>query len=239
MAGHSKWHNIQERKGKVDANRAKAFTQLARIITMAVRKGGPDPKFNFALRTAIDKAKEASVPKDNIERAIKKGTGELAGEEISQNRYEGYGPGGVAMIVDTLTDNPNRTVADLKHWFSKHGGNLSGSVAWQFEQKGVIHVKGAGAKAKDDEWLLQALDQGVEDAEEANGDLFITTAANKLQAVREWVETQGLKPESAELSMMPKETMVVEGENKEKLQKLIDKIEELDDVEHVWHNAEL
>lgn len=239
MSGHSKWHNIAEKKGKTDSQRAKAFTQLARYITIAVRKGGPDPSFNFALRTAIDKAKEGNVPKDNIERAIKKGTGELAGEEIVQNRYEGYGPGGVAMIVDTMTDNANRTVADLKHWFSKLGGNLAGSVAWQFDNKGVIHIVGAEAKASDDDWMLQLLDNGGDNAEAHGDDLIVLTAPNKLQLVKEWLEKQGMKAASSELALLPKETMAVEGDTKAQLLKLIETIEEMDDVEKVWHNAQL
>ena len=239
MSGHSKWHNIAEKKGKTDSQRAKAFTQLARYITIAVRKGGPDASFNFALRTAIEKAKEGNVPKDNIERAIKKGTGELAGEEIVQNRYEGYGPGGVAMIVDTMTDNANRTVADLKHLFSKMGGNLAGSVAWQFDNKGVIHIVGAAAKASDDDWMLQLLDNGGDNAEADGDDLIVLTAPNKLQAVKDWLETLGLKAASSQLSLLPKETMAVDGDVKTQLMKLIEAVEEMDDVEKVWHNAQL
>lgn len=239
MAGHSKWHNIAEKKGKTDAQRAKAFTQLARLITVAVKKGGADPNFNFALRTAIDKAKEANVPKDNIERAIKKGTGELDGAEIVQNRYEGYGPGGIAMMVDTLTDNPNRTFADLKHAFSKHGGNLSGSVAWQFDQKGVIHVVGAAQKASDDDWVLQAMDHGADDVQANDNDLMVVTAPQKLKEAKDWVESQDLKPESAELHTMAKELVPVSDDVKAGLQKLIDAVEGMDDVEKVWHNADL
>lgn len=237
MSGHSKFHNIADKKGKTDAQRAKAFTQLARLITIAVKKGGPDASFNFALRTAIEKAKEGNVPKDNIERAIKKGTGELAGEEIVQNRYEGYGPGGVAMIVDTLTDNANRTVAELKNAFNKAGGNLAGSVLWQFDSKGTIQVEGAAAKASDDDWMLQLLDQGGDDAQAHEQDLIVLTAPNKVQAVKEWIEAQKMKIVSSQLSLLPKETMAVEGDTKAQLQKLIDTVEAMDDVEKVWHNA--
>ncbi len=239
MSGHSKFHNIAEKKGKTDAQRAKAFTQLARLITIAVKKGGPDASFNFALRTAIEKAKEGNVPKDNIERAIKKGTGELAGEEIVQNRYEGYGPGGVAMIVDTLTDNANRTVAELKYAFSKNGGNLAGSVIWQFESKGTLQVADAAAKAKDDDWMLQLLDQGGDDAQAHEQDLIVLTAPNKVQAVKEWLEAQSLKVTASQLALIPKETMDIEGEAKAQLLKLIEAVEAMDDVEKVWHNAQL
>lgn len=240
MSGHSKWHNIKEKKGAADAKRAKAFTQLARLITMAVKKGGADPKYNFSLRLAIDRAREASVPKDNIERAIKKGTGELAGEELSENRYEGYGPGGVAVIVDTVTDNPNRTVADLKHAFSKNGGNVGGSVAWQFEAKGVIQVTGAGEKANDDEWMLAGIEAGMEDAQGSDGDLMVLTAPNALQKVKEWIENAGMTVASAEAVMVAKETVpVADEETKKSLQALIDAVEELDDVVKVFHNADL
>ena len=239
MSGHSKWHNIAEKKGKTDAQRAKAFTQLARQITIAVKKGGADANFNFALRTALDKAKEGNVPKDNIERAIKKGTGELAGEEIVQNRYEGYGPGGVAMIVDTLTDNANRTVSELKHAFSRQGGNLAGSVAWQFENKGVMRIEGAAAKATDDEWMLSLLDHGGDNAEADGADLIVLTAPAALQQTKEWLESQGMKAASAQWSLLPKELMPIDGENKAQLLKLLEIVEAMDDVEKVWHNAQL
>lgn len=240
MSGHSKWHNIKEKKGVADAKRAKAFTQLARLITMAVKKGGADPKYNFGLRLAVDRAREASVPRENIERAIKKGTGELAGEELSENRYEGYGPGGVAVIVDTVTDNPNRTVADLKHIFSKNGGNLGGSVAWQFEAKGIIHVAGAGAKAQNDAWMLEAIEAGVEDAQADEQDLIVITQPQQLQKVKEWAEGQGVNVESAQIVLVPKEQMpVADEETKKTLQGLLDAVEEMDDVTKVYHNASL
>jgi YebC/PmpR family DNA-binding regulatory protein len=240
MSGHSKWHNIKEKKGVADARRAKAFTQLARLITMAAKKGGADPKYNFALRLAVDRAREASVPRENIERAIKKGTGELAGEELSENRYEGYGPGGVAVIVDTVTDNPNRTVADLKHLFSKNGGNLGGSVVWQFESKGIIHIVGASAKAQDDTWMLEAIETGMEDAQADEQDLIVITQPQQLQKVKEWVEGQGVKIESAQIVLVPKEQMpVADEETKKTLQGLLDALEEMDDVTKVYHNASL
>lgn len=240
MSGHSKWRNIKEKKGVADSKRAQNFTKLARLITIAVKKGGHDPKFNFALRLAIDRAKEGNVPKDNIDRAIKKGTGELAGEEISQNRYEGFGPGGVAIVVETMTDNPNRTVAELKHAFSKHGGNIGGSVAWQFDTKGVIHIVGEAARAQDDAWMLSAIDAGMDDAQADDEDLMILTPPNKLQAVKEWLEASGLKVQSAQITMLPKEQMSVpDSDTKAQLEKLLALVEEMDDVEKVYHNADL
>jgi YebC/PmpR family DNA-binding regulatory protein len=240
MSGHSKWNNIRVKKGAADAKRAQNFTKLARLITVAAKKGGPDPKFNFALRLAIDRAKEANVPKDNIERAVKKGTGELAGEEIVQNRYEGFGPGGAAIIVDTMTDNPNRTVADLKFAFSKNGGNLGGSVAWQFDMKGVIHLVGEAARAQDEDWMLSAIEAGIDDAQADDNDLMILTLPTKLQEVKDWLEQSGLKVESAQFTMLAKERVpVAEGETKDLLQKLLDTVEEMDDVEKVYHNADL
>lgn len=240
MSGHSKWNNIRVKKGVADAKRAKAFTQLARLITMAAKKGGADVKYNFSLRLAVDRAREASVPRENIERAIKKGTGELEGEELSENRYEGYGPGGVAVIVDTVTDNPNRTVADLKHTFSKNGGNLGGSVAWQFEAKGIIHVIGAGAKTQDDNWMLEAIEAGVEDAQDEEEDLIVITLPQQLQKVKEWMEGGGMKVESAQIVLVAKEQMPLDSEEaKQSLQTLLDAVEEMDDVVKVYHNASL
>lgn len=240
MSGHSKWNNIRVKKGAADAKRAQNFTKLARVITIAAKKGGPDPKFNFALRLAVDRAKEANVPKDNIERAIKKGTGELAGEEIFQNRYEGFGPGGVAMMVDTMTDNPNRTVADLKHFFSKHGGNLSGSVAWQFDNKGIIHLVGEAKRAQDENWMLEAIDAGVEDAQSDDNDLMVITAPNNVQKVKDWIESKGIKVESAQITSIPKEHVAItDPEVKAQLEKIISMVEEMDDVEKIYHNADL
>jgi len=240
MSGHSKWNNIKIKKGASDAKRAKHFTQMARVITLAVKKGGKDPKFNFSLRLAIDRAKEFNVPKDNIERAIKKGTGELAGEEIVQNRYVGYGPGGVALVVGAVTDNPNRTVAELKHLFSMHDGNLGGSVAWQFENKGIIHIVGQAAKAQDDTWMLGAIEAGIEDAQASDQDLMVITPPNQLQAVKEWLESTGLKVESAQLSLIAKEHVPLANEEaKEKLQKFIEAIDEQEDVEKVYTNADM
>jgi len=238
MSGHSKWATIKRKKSILDSKKAKVFTQMTRAVTVAAKKGG-DIKFNFALRLAVDKAKTANVPKENIERAIKRGTGELEGEEIHENRYEGYGPHGVAFIVDTLTNNPNRTVADLKHIFTKHGGNLEGSVAWQFTSKGVIVVIGQGEKSADESWLLEAIDQGVEDVQQQEKDLLIITEPVKLQAVQEWLEGQSMEIESAELLMMAKDTVPLNAEASSSIQKLIDAVEEYDDVERVFHNAEL
>lgn len=238
MSGHSKWHSIKHKKGAADAKRGKLFTQLGRAITVAARKGGGDPKFNFSLRLAIDKAKAGNMPKDNIEKAIKRGTGELEGATIEEKSYEGYGPNGIAFIVDALTDNPNRTVADLKHIFTKHGGKLEGSVAWLFEQKGVILLQGQAAKAKDDEWLLRAIDNGIDDFQTEDDLLIAVTDPKELQRARDWLENGGLEIESAELRMIPKETIELDEATRQKIENIIEALEENDDVEKVYTNID-
>ena len=239
MSGHSKWSSIKHKKGAADAKRGKLFTQMGRAITIAARTGGGDPSFNFSLRMAIAKAKTGNVPKDNIEKAIKRGTGELEGARIEEKRYEGYGPQGVAVIVDALTDNSNRTVADLKHLFSKHGGNLGGSVAWLFESKGVIIVPDQASKADNDDLLLEALDYGIEDFQKADEDLIVITGPKDLQKAQEWLEKQKLKVESADLQMLPKETIPLDDEQKEQLEKFLEIIDESDDVDKIFHNGEV
>jgi len=237
MSGHSKWNSIKHKKGVADAKRGKIFTSLCKQITVAARKGGGDTKFNFSLRLAVNKAKMANVPKDNIDRAIKRGTGELEGMQIEEKRYEGFGPGGVAIIVDALTDNSNRTVADLRHMFSKLGGNMEGSVSWQFDQKGIISVPGQAAKANDENWMLEAIDAGIDDVDTVEEDLVIITPPTNLQKIQTWLEEQGLETEEAALHMLPKDTTKLE--DSENLEKLLDALDEHDDVEKVFHNAEL
>lgn len=239
MSGHSKWHSIKHKKAASDAKKGKLFTQLARAITVAARKGGGDENFNFALRIAVDKAKAGNMPKDNIERAIKRGTGELEGAEISENRYEGYGPGGIAVIVDALTDNSNRTVAELRHIFSKHGGNLEGSVAWQFEAKGVIAVNGQADKADNEEWMLEAIDAGVEEVESDDGNLMVVTLPDHLQKVKEWLEEKNMEIESADLIMIAKDRIPIEKNVEEQLNKMLNALEEHDDVDKIYHNADI
>lgn len=238
MSGHSKWASIKHKKGAADAKRGKIFTQLGRAITIAARSGG-DPEFNFSLRMAIDKAKAANMPKDNIERAVKRGTGELEGATIEEKRYEGYGPKGIAVIVDTLTDNSNRTVSELKHLFSKNGGNLEGSVAWQFEQKGIIYISDQAEKANDEEFLLEGIDQGIEDAQKEEDDLVLITEPTKLQVAKEWIDAKGLTADSADLQMIPKETIPLDDDAKETVEKFLEIIDEYDDVDKIYHNGEL
>jgi len=239
MSGHSKWHSIRHKKGANDAKRAKMFTQLCKTITVAARLGGGDPNFNFSLRMAIEKAKAGNVPKDNIERAIKRGTGELEGSTIEEKRYQGYGPGSVAFIVDCLTDNSNRSVSELKSIFSKNGGNLEGSVDWQFDNKGVIVIPNKAGEAENEELLLEALDHGIEDFEAAEEDLVVLTEPKSLQKAQEFLASKNLEAESAELQMLPKETIALDQDTQQKLEAFIDLIEEHDDVDKVFHNAEL
>lgn len=236
MSGHSKWHSIKHKKGANDAKRAKIFTQLCRAITVAAKTGGGDPSFNFSLRMAIEKAKAGNVPKDNIERAVKRGTGELEGAAIEEKRYQGYGPGGVAVIVDALTDNSNRTVAELKHLFTKHGGSMDATVDWQFEQKGVIIIPEKADQAENEELILEGIDAGIEEMEPVDGDLFVTTDAKSLQKAQEYLANHGLQAESAERQMIAKETMELNDETKETFNAFLDKIDEHDDVDKIFHN---
>ncbi|HVY77961.1 MAG TPA: YebC/PmpR family DNA-binding transcriptional regulator [Solirubrobacterales bacterium] len=239
MSGHSKWSSIKHKKGAADAKRGKLFTKLARAITVAARDGGPDPEGNPALATAVQKAREASMPKDNIQRAIDRGSG--VGSDaaaIEQITFEGYGPGGAAILVDALTDNRNRTSADVRHAFSKHHGNLGepGSVAWIFEKRGVIAVD-AGRYGEDD--LIVAIDAGAEDVRDDGDQLRVICEPADLSAVREALEASGVEVESAELTMEPKNTVEVKGSEAEWLLKLVDALEEHDDVDSVHANFDV
>ena len=239
MAGHSKWKQIKHYKAAADAKRGALFTKLIREITVAARTGGGDPTANPRLRTAIDAAKASSMPKDNIERAIKKGTGELEGVEYHEITYEGYGPGGVALIVQTLTDNPNRTVAELRHALSRKGGNLgaTNSVAWMFERKGVIALPAAGHD--EDAALEVALDAGADDFRREDEQFIVTCEPTHLHAVKSALEQHGLKAAEAEIAMVPKSTVKIEGPVGEALLKLLDELEEHDDVQKVWSNFDM
>lgn len=241
MSGHSKWSSIKHKKGAADAKRGQLFSKLSRAIIVAARDGGPDPDSNLALQNAIEKAREASMPKDTIERAIAKGAGTGAdGEAYEQVTYEGYGPGGVAVLVEALTDNRNRTASDVRHLFSKSDGNLgaSGAVAWLFERKGVIIVD---AQAVDeDELVLAAADAGAEDVA-PDGSIFqVTTAPEDLAAVRGALGDAGISFESAELTMVPKTTVAVDDESAaKKLLRLVDALEDNDDVQGVYANFDI
>ncbi|RUM48578.1 MAG: YebC/PmpR family DNA-binding transcriptional regulator [Hydrogenothermus sp.] len=241
MAGHSKWHNIRHKKAKMDAKRGQIFTKLIREITVAARQGGGDPEFNPRLRMAIEKAKQHNMPAENIERAIKKGTGELEGVTYEEVSYEGYGPEGVAIIVECLTDNRNRTTGEIRHIFSKHGGNLgaSGCVSFMFEDKGVILVPKEGI---DEETIFEkAIEAGAEDVIMDDENYYeIRTAPTDLYAVKENLEKEGLKIERAELTKIPTTTVEVKDqETAEKLMKLLEALEDQDDVQKVYSNFEM
>jgi YebC/PmpR family DNA-binding regulatory protein len=239
MAGHSKWKQIKHYKAAADAKRGALFTKLIREITVAAKHGGGDPASNARLRVAVEAARAKSMPKENIERAIKKGTGELAGESYSEVSYEGYAPGGVAVIVEAVTDNPNRTVAEVRHKFSRGGGNLgaANSVSWMFERKGQILLDGKGVD--EDAALELALEAGAEDVTSEDGQYVVTTEPGAFHAVRTALEGRGLKIVEAELAMVPKNTVHVEGKDAEAVLKLIESLEELDDVQKVWANFDI
>lgn len=240
MAGHSKWANIQHRKGKQDALRGAQFTKLVREIHVAARNGGGDPAMNPRLRLAIEKANAVSMPKDNIERAIKKATGELEGVSYEELRYEGYAPGGVAVIVECLTDNRNRTVAEVRHAFNKHGGNLGtdGSVAFMFRKLGVLSF---APGASEDAVMEAAMEAGADDivVYPDDGSIEVLTQPETFERVRELMTAAGLKPDDAEITMRADNDIAVEGEAAQSVAKMLDRLEELDDVQNVYSNADL
>ena len=241
MAGHSKWASIKHKKKAVDAKRGKLFTKLSRAITVAAREGGGDPDGNPALALAIQKARDASMPKDNIERAIARGSGADADAATFETVvYEGYGPGGVALMVEALTDNRNRTASDVRHLFSKHDGNLgaAGAVSWQFERRGVVMVAADGAD--EDELTLTAADAGADDVVRDGSSFQVTSAPEHLAAVREAIAGAGYEIEGADLTMLPKTSVAVEDEAAaRKLLRLVDGLEELDDVQDVYANFDI
>ena len=237
MAGHSKWANIKHRKAASDAKRGKIFSRLIREITVAAKLGGSDPGVNPRLRLAVDKATDNNIPKDTIERAAKRGAGETEGVNYEQMRYEGYGVRGAAVIVDCLSDNRTRTVADVRHAFAKHGGNLGtdGSVSFLFRHCGQLVF----APGTDENKLMDvSLDAGAEDSvDNDDGSIEVITAPNDFVAVREALAKSGLKPDFAELTMKPSTEVVLEGEDGARMQKLLDDLESLDDVQDVYTNA--
>lgn len=239
MSGHSKWASIKHKKAVVDAKKGKAFTLVGKMIAVAAR-GGADPSMNFALRLAIDKAKSVNMPKDNIDRAIKKGSGQLKGEAFVEITYEGYGPGKVALIINGATDNRNRAASDIRSSLTKAGGSLgaSGSVAWMFEKRGQIIIE---PKGKDiDEITLSAIDAGASDVDEDEGKVFIYTEPSELKSVKDSLEKEGLVTEEASLENIPTtETAVTDKDTAEKLLKLIDILEDLEDVVSVDTNADI
>ncbi len=238
MAGHSKWANIKHRKGAQDAKRGKIFTKLIKEITIAARIGGGDLESNARLRLAVDKAKQSNMPKDNIERAIKKGTGDLDGVTYEEGIFEGYGPGGVAVIVEFMTDNRTRTVADVRHAFNKYGGSLgvSGSVAFMFDRKGQIIFN---ADNDFDTIFEAALEAGAEDVKDEDGVIEVITDPAEFENVRNTLTQQGLEFESAEVTMIPQNMNPVEGKQAESLMKMIDVLEDNDDVQNVYANFDI
>lgn len=238
MAGHSKWKQIKRKKAVTDQKRGAAFTKLIREITIAAKQGGGDPAGNARLRTAIDAAKAENMPLDNIERAVKKGTGELEGVTYEEVAYEGYGPGGAALLIQATTDNANRTVAEIRNLFTRHGGNLgaANSVSWMFDRKGQVVVDG---KANEDATMEAALDAGADDMER-DGDVFlITTPPMGLHAVQEALKAKRIPVQSAEIAMTPKNTVKVEGGDAKRLLLLVEGLEELDDVAKVFSNFDI
>lgn len=237
MAGHSKWANIQHRKGRQDAKRGKIFTRLIKEITVAAKLGGGDPAINPRLRMAIEKAKAESMPKDNIENAVKRGSGQLEGVNYEEIRYEGYGISGAAVMVDCLTDNRQRTVADVRHAFSKYGGNLGtdGSVAFLFKHCGTLLF---APGADEDKVMEAALEAGADDViTNDDGSIEVVTAPNDFDAVKEALEAAGLKPEMAEVTMKATTETVFTGDDAVKMQKLLDALDDLDDVQEVYTSA--
>lgn len=241
MSGHSKWHNIQQKKGKTDAARANIFTKIGRELAVAVKEGGPDPNSNSKLAQVIAKAKDNNMPNDNIQRSIKKASGELGSINYEEMTYEGYGVGGTAIIVDALTDNKNRTAGDVRHLFDKHGGSMgtTGCVSFMFKRKGVVTI--AKSDIEEDDLMMYALElDGFEDINSDDEEVFqLYTEPNSLTSVRKSLEDNGVKILSAEVDMIPDNYVTPTAEQQATIIKMIDKLEELDDVQNVYHNATL
>ncbi|HSD51065.1 MAG TPA: YebC/PmpR family DNA-binding transcriptional regulator [Candidatus Methylomirabilis sp.] len=239
MSGHSKWAGIKHKKAKVDAQRGRVFTKIIREITVAARVGGGDPGGNPRLRTAIQAARAVNMPADNIERAVKKGTGELEGVSYDEISYEGYGPGGVAVLVEVMTDNKNRTVGEIRKLFSKNGGSLGevGCVGFLFEKKGYIQVD--AARVDEDKLMTIALDAGAEDLQREESIFAVTTVPKDFERVRDAIVKSGIQPVSAEITKVPKSTVRLEGKPAEQMLRLMEELEEHDDVQHVYANFDI
>jgi YebC/PmpR family DNA-binding regulatory protein len=238
MSGHSKWAQIKRKKAKTDQHRGKVFSKLVREITTAARAGG-DPKLNMRLKAAIEEAKAVNMPADTLKRAIQKGTGELPGETYEEITYEGYGPGGVAVMVRVLTDNKNRTAPEIRHTFTKFGGNLGevGSVGWMFERKGIIQVE--ATRVDEDELLGLALDAGAADLRRMDLCFEITAAPHDLEGIRRALEARGVPIQSAEVTFVPQSTVRLEGKEAQQVLRLVEGLEDLDDVQHVYANFDI
>ena len=239
MSGHSRWSQIKRKKGKADVERGKLFSKILREITVAAKNGGGDAKMNMRLKAAVESAKEANMPADNIKRAIQKGTGELPGEQYEEITYEGYAPGGVAVMIQVMTSNRNRTAPEIRHAFERYGGNMgaSGAVAWMFDRKGVIHVD-ADVAAEDDVMSV-VLDAGATDMRRIEKTYEIDTPPAEMEAVRAALDKARIKIQSAEVTMVPQNTVRVEGKDASSVLKLLEALEELDDVQHVYANYDI
>ncbi len=240
MSGHSKWHNIQAKKGKADAARGKIFTKLGRELLIAVKQGGPDPAGNSKLKDVIAKCKAANMPNDTIKNAIKKASGADNSENYEEITYEGYGPNGVAVIVEASTDNKNRTAADVRHVFDRAGGNLgtSGCVSYMFNKKGVIVVEKENCSLSEDDLMMMALDAGAEDFESDDECYTITTSPEDFSNVRESLESNNIEFLEAEVQMVPTTYVALDEKAQERMEKLLENLDELDDVMNVYHNSE-
>jgi len=239
MSGHSKWHTIKHKKGAADAKRGKIFTRIIKELTVAARNGGGDPDANPRLRTIIAEAKANNMPRENIERAIRRGTGEEPGVQYEEVTYEGYGPGGVALLIQTLTDNKKRTVGEIRHLLDKHAGNLAAenSVAWLFSRKGEIVVE--KGKVDEEKLLSAALDAGADDMNDDGSAWEIVCAPEQFEAVRDAVKALGVEPASAQVAMIPQNYVKLVGKEAQQMLKLMEAIEDHDDVQHVWANFDV
>ncbi|MDN5302909.1 MAG: hypothetical protein PWQ60_2423 [Thermoanaerobacteraceae bacterium] len=239
MSGHSKWANIKHKKAKVDAQKGKIYTKFSKMIIVATREGGPDPNANSRLKDIIEKAKEANMPNENIMRAIKRGSGELGGADYEEIIYEGYGPGGAAILLDVMTDNRNRTAGELRHIFDKHGGNLgeAGCVAWMFDKKGLIIIEKDG-NTDVDNIMMVAIDSGADDVEEQEDSIEITTSPEQYETVKKALEENNIKISSAEVTFLPKTTLSLSAKESESINRLLEALEDHDDVQNVYTNYE-
>jgi YebC/PmpR family DNA-binding regulatory protein len=241
MSGHSKWATIKRKKAKIDDQRGRLFTRLAREIIVAARNGGGDPDGNMRLKTAIQKAKEANIPNENINRAVQKGAGELGGAAYEEFSYEGYGPGGVAVMLEIMTDNRNRTAGEIRHIFSRNGGSLgeTGCVSWMFDKKGLFIVEKEDNKISEDDLMLLALEAGAEDFKAEDDSFEITSNPGDFAEIKEILESKGVKIAMAEITMVPQNTITLEGKESDQMIRLMEALEEHDDVQNVYANFEL
>jgi YebC/PmpR family DNA-binding regulatory protein len=241
VAGHSKWANIRRKKARVDAERGKAFTKISRELLVAAREGGSDPLENFRLRLAIDKARAANMPNDNIQRIIKRGAGESGAESLEEITYEGYGPGGVAIMVSAMTDNRNRSASDVRYVFSKNGGNLgeTGCVAWMFQKKGLIVVNLDEIDMGEDELVDLAIESGAEDYQTDDTTVEVYTEPEDFEEVEKFFESRGVRFSTAEVTMLPQNTVKVTGKAAQQVLNLVESLEELDDVQQVYANFDI